>query len=371
MTRHRPLVSSAALLAPSHRSPTAARSSRSITLSLAVAAAAAALLSACGLLEDQRADDPPTVTAPLTGAYDVTSHFEVPATVAAPGPLGDALRLVHGLATDPGAALLDLAEAAGVPALAELRLVLPDALESQLTGWMNEALSTATVGGTSPRDRLGELDALIRSVLLRWELRSTLDLPVAGAGTHAPVALAFGSPAGPVVVPLDATAPVTAGVDVTATLAWPDGPTGPAHVTVGDHAMGVPFGRYALAGLEAVLAAETGHADLRAFLTDAVGCAAVAAEVAGQCAGPLCVGHQGELLAICTGAVDEAAARLEAEVLDLDFKAIHFEQGTAAATGAPTPTVPVPTGLAGGAWTATIDLGNGPEAASATFSATR
>jgi hypothetical protein len=321
-------------------------------------------LAGCGALEDQRSA-PPVETAPLSGTWDVSSRFEVPATVAAPGPLGDVLRLVHGLNVDPGAALLDLAEQAGVPALSELRLVLPDALESELTGWMNGYLTTATAGGVSPHDRIADLDALIRSVLLAWELRSTLALPDGAPGTHAPVALAFDSPAGPVVVPLEATAPVTAGVDVTAALSWPDGRAAAARVSVSDHAMGVPFGRYALAGLDALLA-QRGFADLRAALSGAVGCAGLAAEVADHCVGPVCVGHQASLLAICEAGVDEAAARLEAQVLGLDYQAIHFQAGTATAATSDAGR------LTDGSWTAAIDLGNGAEQATvATFTAAR
>ena len=338
------------------------------TRPLALLLAPTLALAACGL---SGCDPSPTVDAeeaPLTGTFDVTSRFEVPATVAAPGPLGDALRLVHGLALDPGTAILDLAEEAGVPALAELRLVLPDALEAELTGWMNEYLETATVGGLSPHDRIAELDAVIRSVLLTWELRSTLDLPAGSGGTHAPVAIAFDTPAGPVVVPVDATAPVTAGVDVVATISWPDGPQGDAVASIGDHAMGIPFGRYALRGLDAILLAQHGSADLRAFLADAVGCETLAASVAGRCLGPICVGHETELLAVCEGGLDQAAARIEAQVLGLDFQAIHFQQGTATAEVTPAPAV---VALQDGVWTATIDLGQGAEAATATFSAVR
>ena len=133
---------------------------------LLLVVASAVALSACGPERESPFVNSSPETAPLTGTFAVTSRFEVPATVAAPGPLGDALRLVHGLAVDPGAALLDLAEDAGVPALGELRMVLPDALESELTGWMNAYLETAIVDGVSPHARIAELDALVRSVLL-------------------------------------------------------------------------------------------------------------------------------------------------------------------------------------------------------------
>ena len=310
-------------------------------------------------------------SAPLAGSFAVTSRFEVPATVAAPGPLGDTLRLLHGLAVDPGTALLDYAEEAGVPALAELRLVLPDALEAELVDWMNAYLETAVVDGVSPYQQIVELDGLVRSVLLSWELRSTLSLPVDGPGTHAPVALAFDGPSGPVVVPVDATAPVTSGVDVTATLTWPDGSAGPARVTIGEHAMGIPFGRYAASALDAILLARTGAGSVEAFLSAAVRCDDLAASVAARCLGPICVGHEAELREICQGGVAEAAARIEAQVLGLDFDVVHFEQGVADAPGVPPAALPDVSLLQNGVWTAAIDLGNGAETATATFVAAR
>jgi hypothetical protein len=167
------------------------------------------------------------------------------------------------------------------------------------------------------------------------------------------------------VAPSGTTAPVTAGTGVTATLAWNGGPAAPATVSIADHAMGVPFGRYALTGLDALLA-QRGLADLRAALSDAVGCAALAAAVADHCLGPVCVGHQASLLAICEAGVDEAAAQLEAQVLALDYKAIHFQAGTATAASSDADR------LTAGSWTAAIDLGNGAEQATvATFTAAR
>ncbi len=339
------------------------------TRSLHLLVAPVLALSACG--PDDPSPEVDVPSAPLEGTFAVSSRFEVPATVAAPGPLGDALRLVHSLATDPGTALLDLAEDAGVPAVGELRMVLPDSLEAKLAGWMNAHLEAATAGGVSPHARIVELDGLVRSVLLRWELRSELRIAEGAGGRHEPLALAFDSPAGPIVVPVDATAPVTAGVDVTGTVTWPGGPRGEAVATVGGHAMGIPFGRYALDGLDRLLLSELGVPDVAGALAAAVDCDALAASVAARCAGPLCVGHREALVEICLGGLAEAAARIEDRVTALDFEAIHFERGTAAAIGASLDPPAGATALRDGVWTASIDLGNGAEAATATFTAVR
>lgn len=353
-----------------------------------LALASILLLAACPGLDPVDGQDPigdptpdptPTPTpapapAKLVGNYRVTSQFEVPATVAAPGPLGESLALLHDLSTHPAGALLDLAEAAGTPALGTLRLALPSTLEDRLEGWMNGYLSSATVNGVSPRDRIAALDAQVRSVLLSWELRSSLRLPSSGAGTHAPVALAFSVATQPIVVPVSATAPVTAGTGVTATVTWPAGGGSPA-VAVGPHAMGVPFGKYALTGLDWLLLREYGTADVAGTLDALVDCAGLAASVAGRCVdvglAEICVGHASELRTICEAGLAEAATRLEERILAIDFEAIAFASGTATVQGVASGAVSgtaTATGLSAGRWSSTIDLGQSPEPEPATTS---
>jgi len=307
----------------------------------------------------------------------VTSQFDVPATVLAPGLLGESLGLLHQLSVNPAAGLLDLADAAGTPALGTLLLALPPSLESELEGWMNGYLDATTVDGTSPHSRIVALDAQVRSVLLDWDLQSTLDLPGSGAGTHTPIALVFSAAGEPIVVEVDATAPVTAATNVTGTVSWPAGGGSP-RVAIGDHFMGVPFGYYAQTALDTLMQREYGAPGVAAALDAIVDCAALARSVAGRCVGPdfapVCVGHEAELIAICEAGLDAATAQLEERIRAIDFEAIRFEagaatvEGVAVEAGAGTASA---TGLSGGVWTSTIDLGNVPEAATATFTAAR
>jgi hypothetical protein len=339
----------------------------------AIGLAALLLLNACDPSEDG-SPAPDVSSRPLAGTYHVASSFQVPATAAAPGPLGDALRLVHGLAENPAGTLLDVAADAGAPALDTLQLVVPDALEDQLESWMNAYLTTATSGGVSPHGEIVRLDDLIRSVLLAWELRSELRLEGDADGTHAPLAIAFDVLDAPVVIPVEATDPVTAATGVSATVSWPD-VEGAAQASVSDHAMGVPFGRYALQALDLALLAEWGAADVRGMLDDVVDCAGMGRSVAGRCVGLLCVGHAEEVEAACAAGLGEVAARIEARILALDYDAIRFQAGTATVEGVSI--VAEESGsvtadrLVGGVWTATVDLGQGAEAATATFTAAR
>jgi hypothetical protein len=135
--------------------------------------------------------------------------------------------------------------------------------------------------------------------------------------------------------------------------------------------MGIPFGRYALQALDAILLQQYGVPDVASYLSNAVGCPAMAASVASRCVGFLCVGHEADLLSICEAGVAEGAAQLEDRILGLDFRAIDFQAGSAVAVGASFEPVRDATALQAGVWTASIDVGNGAEPATATFSAVR
>ncbi len=341
---------------------------------VAIGLAALLLLAACDGNGD--ASPPPDVTSrPLAGTYQVASSFRIPATAATPGPLGDALRLVHGLAENPAGTLLDVAAEAGAPALDTLQLVVPDALEAQLEDWMNAYLTTATADGVSPHGEIVRLDALVRSVLLAWELRSELRLPAGDDGTHAPLAIAFDVLDAPVVIPVAATDPVTTATGVRATVSWTDGADGTAAAAVSDHAMGIPFGAYALQALDLALLSGWDAPDVRSLLGGAVDCAAMGESVAARCLGLACVGHAPEVAAVCAAGLDEVAARIEARILALDYEAIRFQAGTAKVDGLslePTePGVATADRLLDGVWTATVDLGQGAEPATASFTAAR
>ena len=313
-------------------------------------------------------EDVPSLTpAIFAGALSVSSQFQVPAPAAATGQLADTLGLVHSLVENPGAAILQFADDAGVPEAATLRAVLPDALESRLADWMNSYLKTANVNGVAPYDRLVWLDDTVRSLLLNWELRSTLALPVGGSGTHTPISLVFLGPTGP--IPLDPTDQITPGVGIIATLSWPNGSSSAAVMSISDHTMGLPFGRYALQALNGILLAEYGSENVEAYLMSSVDCSAMAASVASRCISIVCVGHAAELVAVCQGGLSEGARQIENQIRGLDFKAIHFQNGTATAVGS---TVPLPnnaTALTNGVWAASIDFGDGPQPATATFTA--
>jgi hypothetical protein len=133
--------------------------------------------------------------------------------------------------------------------------------------------------------------------------------------------------------------------------------------------MGLPFGRYALQALHAILLTEYGADSVGAYLTNAVDCSALAQDVASRCFSMVCVGHAAELVAICEGGLSEGGNQIENQVLSLDFKAIHFERGSAIAVGSTVLRPQNATSLESGTWASTIDFGDGPQPATATFTA--
>jgi hypothetical protein len=308
--------------------------------------------------------------APLSGAFAASSRFDISATAAAPGPVHDTIGLVHAFVQDPGAAILDYADQAGVPAASTLRAALPSSLMSRLTGWMNTYIKSASSNGITPYSRLVWLDDTVRALLLYWTLESRLALPVGVAGTHTPQRLIFADPSGsPLAYPLDPTL-LTPATNVTSAVSWPGGAAAPATATISDHAFNLPFGRYASPALNAILLAQYGTPNLTAYLSESVDCAALGAYVASQCVSIVCVGHASDLTDMCQGGLAEGARQIDAQIQAIDFEALRFQQGTATAVGADPVHPENTTALQDGVWTATVDFGNGPNPANATFSAT-
>jgi hypothetical protein len=69
------------------------------------------------------------------------------------------------------------------------------------------------------------------------------------------------------------------------------------------------------------------------------------------------------------GGLAEGARQIEAEIQSIDFQAIRLQRGTATAVGAEVTNPQRVSALQDGIWTVTVDFGDGPEPAAATFSA--
>jgi hypothetical protein len=320
-------------------------------------------LAACALphgggLADDAGDDatgddvdpPPPPPSHPASAYHVTTDLDVSATTILPEPLYNAVEVMRTFETSPGEGLLDAAELAGVPAVDTLRAALPDILESQLTDWIDDRLA-----GTEFTVRVGQIVDLADTAFAHVELGSTLDV---AAGTHALDTIAVeiaGSRAELAVeAPSGDLFALTADVDVTQDAV--------RHVTISGHTFGVHAGTAAWNALTAAVEAQYGT-DLTTVVSTAVDCPGLAHAIATMCALGQCVGHESLLLSICTGAVDYAIDQVHDQFTSVDFDAVIFDAGQGTATDATFETI-------AGTWSAQLDLGAGPRAVPATFTAT-
>jgi hypothetical protein len=307
--------------------------------------------------------------ASASGSYALTSTLDLPATLLAPQPAADAFATLQGLRKDPARTLFDLAEQAGVPHAQTLHQALPDILQSRLDGWIDAFVAHAVFEGQPVN---GELDALLAAgarLQLQVDVLSDLSLgapDAAGtcAATHTVRALRLTAlpEQGAITIPAlpEPIAPGATQSPLSVRLTAPR--AGDALVTTGDHSFGLPIGQYMVAALDASLRQRYGQ-DLRGLLGTMVDCGALAASVAHECIGPLCVGHQDDLRAVCEGGLDQAADRVRERLLEHDFKALHFRSGTADFTA--------PDRLDAGVWKVSVNLGQGERAVAGRFSGSR
>jgi hypothetical protein len=323
--------------------------------------------SACAI--DLRADDdapgddttqPPPANATAQGVYQVRSVFDITAAAVLPEPAYQVVETLHDFSTAPAHTLIDLADAAGVPAVSELRAALPDSLESRLEGWIDDQIATVKIDGVPVTQVAGELAALAETSLTQFAVESTLDVQGARA-THRLSKLDF-TPAG-----LDAKLALD-GLPDDIIAAQPTAACAHGALSLGDHRFGLPYGRYAWQALEAVVTAQYG-AGVRDLLGAAVNCPAIATAIANKCLLGVCVGHRTELLEICEAGLDEVVGIARAKVEAQRFDAIHLAAGTAALAGVTADGTAAR--LERGTWTAEIDASQGLRPVPATFAGAR
>lgn len=284
------------------------------------------------------------------GTYEITSQIDLTAEGVLPEPAAQMVATLRDFSTQPAHTLLDLADEAGVPAVAELRAALPDALESRLEGWIDEEIAKLKINGFALTEVAGLMASFAETSLVHVGLQSELVLG-ADSATHRLTTIStflgrvpLGSLPGEVV---SASAAMT---------------SSPSLLTLGDHQFGIAYGAYAWSEIEQTTAAVFG-APLRATLGAAANCPALAAKVAAKCLLGVCIGHPAALTQLCERGLDEVVDRARAKVTAIRFTALRLASGSA------TPSEHAD--HLDGTWDAELDVGMGPRHAPATFSARR
>lgn len=265
-----------------------------------------------------RAPRAPTPPPPaLAERYALTTRLDLSAATVLPDALNAHLALLRAFDASPGAAMFLLAEQRGVPAAKHLRTVLPGALERKLAGWIDRRVATTAAPGVV-HDVVGAAEHPLGELVLT----STLTLAPA---EHALVTVGVETAGHRVEVPATT---LQVNPDLIVLAAQPTITGDGAALEIGPHTFGVAFGQVAWQALEGSLTARLGAPPAQALAT-ALGCAELAAAIAGECLLGACVGHAAELREVCDGAAAEVVDRLRAEVLGLDLDVVDLRAGRA------------------------------------------
>lgn len=294
------------------------------------------------------------------GAYQVRSEIQLTIEAFLPEPAENLVVTLRDLSTNPAHTLITLAGDAGVPAVSELRAVLPDAIEGRLEGWIDDEIANVEIHGVPVTTLAATAAALAETTLSQVALESELTIEN-GVATHRLTALDF-APAG-----IDAAFDLD-GIFADAVSARATASSRNGSLAIGDHLLSLAYGAYAWRAFEAAVTSSYG-AGVRETLGAAVDCPRVAATVANKCVLGVCVGHRAQLAELCERGLDEVVVRANAKVTALRLDALQFATGTAQLVDSTHDGIADE--LAGGVWTARINAGLGLRPVPATFTGAR
>jgi hypothetical protein len=342
-------------------------------------------MTSAAACDDGGAADPGPAAADLRvdGDYEIVSTYDLTVGSVLPDPVATYAQDIVGLRNDPAGTMFKLLDDAGVPLASDLMDALPGPVADELKKAINDFFASQVYGDARVASELDALTAAIETVLARPDVVSELSLAVPDANgattaTHRLEELRYRVYGGAYEItvplaPLPGAASSLLTLETTATARVTRGIAGEdAHLQVGDHTFGLPYGDYVLAALDQALRHRYGT-DLRGTLGLLVNCDAMAASVAGKCVLGACIGHQSTLAAICDSGLDLAYAQLTDHVRGLRFDALrqsgHVQMWDAASTGDATDRRI--DRLSTGQWAAAIDFGMGPRNVAATFAGSR
>lgn len=305
---------------------------------------------------DDAPPPPPPPPPVASGSYRVASKIDVTAEAVLPEPAEQLVVTLRDFSVEPAHTLIDLADQAGVPAIGELRALLPSVLENMLEGWLDDEIAKVEIGGVPVTALAAEAAGLAETVLTRFELDSELVIEGAHA-THRLTAIDL-APAGiqtRLALDVEIAAPASAVSRAGA-------------LSIGDHRFGLAYGEYLWRATDAAIAARYGGG-IRAAIGSAVNCPHVAQTIANKCVLSVCVGHADLLEELCEAGLDEVVGIAHDKIAALRFDALHFAAGRARLIDSSGDGVA--DALADGVWTAEINAGSGLRPVPATFAATR
>lgn len=293
-----------------------------------------------------------------TGPYKVATTMQFTAEALLPAQIAFIVATLREFEKDPARALLNVAEAKGVPAVGLIRDALPGVLEDKLGDWINDKVKSVELAGKPITEYAGDVARLAEFSLTEFQIDS--DLAIDGYSATQTLRAIDLSPTGwtDARLPIDGLAADLLTQHPTITLGHG------GVIGFGEQHFGLNYGDYAWAGIEAGSTALFGQG-VKDSLHKAVDCTAVAKSVADKCVLGQCVGHESELKAICNGGLDGIVEFAKSRVIALNINVFQYAAGQARLIDDDGDGVG--DRIDGGIWDANLNIGMGLRHAPATF----
>lgn len=269
---------------------------------------------------------------PVAGRYEVTSSFDLSQSEAIPALIGDALAPLSDFRDDPAGSLIAVLESTDAPVLTDLLDAVPDSLRGLLVDAVNDYVFDQLYEGVPVADELATWTDDLATMLTRFDVVTelgvgTLDAAGNASASHTLAAISFQLRGATRLVDTPALLDqLTSARNVSCNVELGDGG---GRIDIGAHAFHLPLGNFAVVAFNQGLEETLGVANTRAALGLLVDCGALAADVAGKCLGPVCIGHEAELEAFCDAGLDALAAEVEARIASIDFAELRLSAGAA------------------------------------------
>lgn len=269
------------------------------------------------------------------GAYQVTSSYD--ATGALPEVVGDSLQTLTGLHDDPAGTMIALLQDANVPIVDELLDSIPDSLRDQFEGWVNDYIASRVYMGVPVSEEIARWAGDLSGILTRFDIITDLDLARLDTGgetdaNHMLTAVAFDLRGDRRVIDTPAIVEQLT-IARTVPVAVTSDDAGGGTIEIGDHAFHMPLGDFALVGFNQALSAAFGAGDLTGLLGGMIDCPGLAANIAGKCFGPVCVGHEDQIEEFCMAGIDLVVAEVERRITSVEFVEMHHAAGSGVLLG--------------------------------------
>jgi hypothetical protein len=321
----------------------------------------------CGVSSGSGDDDGPVGTPEnpqpaKDGPYTLRNTIDFTAEAILPPQLELVVVTLRDFEDNPAHAIISIADRAGVPAVGALYDAIPGIIKDRIEGWINDEIEKIKIGGKPVNAYAGDVADLAEFSLTQFAIDSELDMK-GSTSTHRLTALDL-SPTG--IVDLKIPIGGLAGDILTQspTIQVSEG----GSVALSEQHFGLNYGEYAWQGIDAASTALFGGG-VRETLGKAINCAGLAKTISDKCVLGVCVGHETEIRAICTGGLDAMVGLVKDRITEKRLEALHFASGNVRLVDDDGDGVG--DRLVEGTWEAELNIGLGLRHAPATFEGAR